>query len=169
LKTKVRLPSGDARMEYPKMTPEELAAKYLMPALRARIAESLIETHKLSQKEAARRLGVTQAAISQYLRGRRALWRSLLVDETVLSAADSLAAEISAGNLDQYALTRRMSLLMEYILRHRLACLIHKEQEPGLDIGQCHICDERDVTHATQLLAISRGLDGVPEKGEDVE
>jgi predicted transcriptional regulator len=156
-------------MDYPKMTPEELAAKYLIPALRARIAESLIENHKLSQKEAARRLGVTQAAISQYLRGRRALWKNLLVDDTVLSAADALAAEISAGNLDQYTLTKRMSLLLDYILRHRLACLIHKEQEPGLDIGQCHICEERDVTHATQLLAISRGLDGVAGKGESDE
>jgi predicted transcriptional regulator len=156
-------------MDYPKMTPEELAAKYLIPALRARIAESLIENHKLSQKEAARRLGVTQAAISQYLRGRRALWKNLLVDDTVLSAADALAAEISAGNLDQYTLTKRMSLLLDYILRHRLACLIHKEQEPGLDIGQCHICEERDVTHATQLLAISRGLDGLPGKGESDE
>lgn len=52
----------------------EIIAKDILPALRALLAKSLIENHNLTQREAARRLGMTQPAMSQYtnkLRGYR--------------------------------------------------------------------------------------------------
>ncbi|MCD6398662.1 MAG: helix-turn-helix domain-containing protein [Candidatus Aenigmarchaeota archaeon] len=49
-------------------------ANHFLPGIRSLIARELIENHKLTQKEAARRLGTTQPAISQYkkhLRGNK--------------------------------------------------------------------------------------------------
>lgn len=50
----------------------------LLPSLRALVAEELMHEYKLSQKEIARRLFVTQPAISQYLRKLRGADRNTL-------------------------------------------------------------------------------------------
>ncbi len=50
----------------------------MIPALRALIAEELMSEYKLSQKEIARRLFVTQPAVSQYLRNLRGNDKKLL-------------------------------------------------------------------------------------------
>ncbi len=44
----------------------------MLPVFRSLIAEELVHTYNLTQVEAAKRLGTTQAAISQYLNSKRA-------------------------------------------------------------------------------------------------
>lgn len=46
--------------------PCEFAVKYLYPIVRSEIAKFLIEKLKLTQVQAAEKLGITQAAVSQY-------------------------------------------------------------------------------------------------------
>ena len=50
----------------------ETVGKYIMPVFRSLIARELTNTHKLTQVEAAQKLGTTQAAISQYINSKRA-------------------------------------------------------------------------------------------------
>lgn len=49
----------------------ELAVKYILPAFRSLIARNLIYKYNLSQVEAAKLLGITQAAVSYYLSEKR--------------------------------------------------------------------------------------------------
>ncbi|MHA1410561.1 MAG: transcriptional regulator [Candidatus Odinarchaeia archaeon] len=49
----------------------EFAVKYLFPIIRAEISRILIRKHKLTQIEVAEKLGITQAAVSQYLNEKR--------------------------------------------------------------------------------------------------
>jgi uncharacterized protein len=51
----------------------EKVGKYVMPIFRSCIAKELVNTHKLTQVEAAQKLGTTQAAISQYINSKRAI------------------------------------------------------------------------------------------------
>jgi hypothetical protein len=53
------------------MQPCESAVKYKVPAIKAELARKLKKQGK-SQKEIAAILGVTEAAVSQYLSGKRA-------------------------------------------------------------------------------------------------
>jgi len=50
----------------------EAIGKYVVPLFRSMLAKELINTYKLTQVEAAQRLGTTQAAISQYVNSKRA-------------------------------------------------------------------------------------------------
>jgi predicted transcriptional regulator len=50
----------------------EAIGKYVVPLFRSLVAKELISTYKLTQVEAAQRLGTTQAAISQYINSKRA-------------------------------------------------------------------------------------------------
>ncbi|MEB3860322.1 MAG: transcriptional regulator [Desulfurococcales archaeon] len=51
--------------------PCEHAVKNLFPSIRASIARILVEEHKLSRYEAAKVLGISPAAITYYLEGKR--------------------------------------------------------------------------------------------------
>jgi predicted transcriptional regulator len=51
--------------------PCEVVARYILPVFRSMIAKDLIEKYELTQVEAAKRLGTTQAAISQYIHSKR--------------------------------------------------------------------------------------------------
>lgn len=52
--------------------PQEIETWYIIPALRREIARELIEHHDLSYEEAGGLLGISKAAVSQYLNGKRA-------------------------------------------------------------------------------------------------
>lgn len=43
----------------------------LLPPMRAEMVSRLVQRHELSQSDAAKRLGVTRAAVSQYLSRKR--------------------------------------------------------------------------------------------------
>jgi predicted transcriptional regulator len=53
-------------------TPCEIIVWYILPAIRRELAKIMVERHNLTQKEAAKKLGLTEAAISRYLSGKRA-------------------------------------------------------------------------------------------------
>ncbi|MFT4344108.1 MAG: transcriptional regulator [Candidatus Woesearchaeota archaeon] len=54
-----------------KYMPQEIEVWYLLPALRKELALCFVTEHKLKQKEAASILGLTEAAVSQYLKSKR--------------------------------------------------------------------------------------------------
>ena len=51
----------------------ESIGKFVLPVFRSLVAKELINTHNLTQVEAAQRLRTTQAAISQYINSKRAI------------------------------------------------------------------------------------------------
>ena len=50
----------------------ETLGKYVLPVFRSLIARELVNTYNLTQVEAAKKLGTTQAAISQNVNSKRA-------------------------------------------------------------------------------------------------
>jgi len=53
------------------LLPAEIESKSLIPALRAIIAKDLAKKHNIREDKISQMLGVTQAAISNYIRGIR--------------------------------------------------------------------------------------------------
>jgi len=52
--------------------PQEIQVWYILPALRREFAKCLVEDFKLSKKDTAEMLSVTESAISQYFKSKRA-------------------------------------------------------------------------------------------------
>jgi predicted transcriptional regulator len=75
-----------------KQTPCEFIMWNLHPAIRHGIARSMVNDFGLTQKEAAEKLGITPAAISQYFSDKRGNIK--IVDEKIISEI-----KISAENI----------------------------------------------------------------------
>jgi len=82
---------------------EEIVQQFL-PVFRSLVAKELIERHKFSQVEAARRLGTTQAAISQYLGSKRGFKDPTRLKSAfkVKTAASQVAKELAENKLTQF-------------------------------------------------------------------
>ena len=52
--------------------PQEIEVWYILPALRREMAKIMIQDYRLSQRKAGQLLGITEAAVSQYLNEKRA-------------------------------------------------------------------------------------------------
>ncbi|MFQ6020760.1 MAG: transcriptional regulator [Candidatus Aenigmatarchaeota archaeon] len=120
----------------------ESVVQVLLPAIRALITKELIEKYNLTQQDAAKRLGITQAAISQYrrdLRGSRT--RILEKDKEITEEIGKFASRIVSGDLES-ALNSMEGIcsICKIIRRKEILCKIHRESFIGLE--ECRICIE---------------------------
>ena len=63
-----------------------------IPVIRKEIAESMTKNFGLNQKEAAKKLGVTPAAVSQYLSKKRG--KTKIIDQDILKEINTTAERI---------------------------------------------------------------------------
>ena len=75
-----------------KKTPCEYIIWHGLPVIRKEIAASLVYEHGLSQRQAAKKLGITPAAVSQYLSKKRG--KQSITNETVIQEIHSSAERI---------------------------------------------------------------------------
>ena len=105
------------------------------------VAKRLQEDFHLTQQQVARRLGVTQASISNYARKTRGMMVNLESDGTVAKAADRIAKELSSENPDNREALRSMTEVLDYIRFNRLMCALHSDLEPGFPTEGCYACE----------------------------
>lgn len=126
--------------------PQEIEVRYILPAIRRELARIFIEEHKLSQKEAANMLGLTEAAISQYQHSKRAkevVFSGNVIDE-IKKSAKLILSDKSKPRI--VAEMYRISNLTK--VRHIL-CDLHRAQSK--DLSNCNICfDEGLITIKTR-------------------
>lgn len=66
-----------------------------LPVLRALITDEIVNRFGLTQEQAAKKLGITQPAVSQYLKGSRG--RKNLADKKLQAEARRIAKQIMKG------------------------------------------------------------------------
>ena len=136
------------------LLPAEIETKTSVPALRALVAKRLIKEYNFSQKDTAKLIGVTQAAISNYLRGTRGNLTSLGDDERI----QTIVAEITTMMIEKHELSDIISKFNEacsIIRSNRMLCDIHKKLEPSLDVDNCHVCEMDDDQTSPKSFNIS--------------
>jgi predicted transcriptional regulator len=109
----------------------EVIVKDILPAMRALIARDLIEAHGMTQKEAARRLGMTQPAISQYkryLRGQRA--KMLEKTPFVVERMNIIVKGISSGEMNGRDATIEFCGICKDFRKKGMLCDLHIEAYP---------------------------------------
>jgi predicted transcriptional regulator len=77
--------------------PCELVMWYILPAIRKQLAKNMIEDHGLTQLETAQKLGISGAAVCQYLAAKRG--KVEITEEEILQQIKTSAENIVRGNV----------------------------------------------------------------------
>jgi len=126
------------------LLPAEIESKTLIPALRAILAKKLAEDHKIREDEISKMLGVTQAAVSNYIRGTRGdpqLIKKLLEEEQVSKLVDELTDSLSSDMAYTPSNLSKFIGLCNYIKSSLLICDIHHNLETDIDEKVCKECE----------------------------
>ncbi|RZN41584.1 MAG: transcriptional regulator [Methanosarcinales archaeon] len=105
--------------------PCENVVWYVLPAIRSELSKELAKV--MSQKKISEILGITQAAVSQYVSNKRG--SKIEFQEDVLDAIHDLANDIAAGNLDNQ--TSRICEICIKARKDETLCGLNCECESG--------------------------------------
>ncbi len=126
------------------LLPAEIESKKLIPALRAILAKKLSLEHKIREDEISKMLGVTQAAVSNYIRGTRGdpqLIQKLLSEEQVAKMINELSDSLSSAMAYTPSSLSKFISLCNYIKSSLLICDIHHNLESDIDEKICKECE----------------------------
>ncbi len=126
------------------LLPAEIESKTLIPALRAILAKKLAEDHDVREDEISKMLGVTQAAVSNYIRGTRgdpSLIAKLLAEEQVAILINELCDHLSSDMAYTPSSLSKFIGLCNYIKSSLLICEIHHNLESNIDEQVCKECE----------------------------
>ena len=115
--------------------PQEVEVWYLLPALRRELARVFVEEEKLSQKEASELLGLTQAAISQYLHTKRGSDLKFTKEELALIRAQAKRIRQTKEVMQS------LHELCRKLMGGKTMCDLHRKLD-GTISPTCSVCKE---------------------------
>jgi len=107
----------------------------IIPALRANIARELIENYNMSQAEVAEKLGVSQPAVSQYLRSIRGTQSKMLKNAFVEREMKKFCQNIAEGRKEDVF---QFCDFCKLIRSNKIICPACKSNYPAMK--DCSIC-----------------------------
>ena len=113
--------------------PQEIEVWYIIPAIRRELAENLVKKHKLTYEKAAVILGVSKAAVSQYINKKRA-GKFKLPKEIRKEVEKSAELIIKNKNIAVKEILR----LLNIIKRSNCSCNVCKKYNKGI-LALCHM------------------------------
>lgn len=119
--------------------PQEIVVERFLPTVRALLADELNEKG-LTQREIAECLGVTQAAVSGYVREDVEMEPSLATNDRLQSTVAAVAEGFATDTMDHYdALAELLAIVREFEDRGPI-CTLHEEEMPHLEGLGCDLC-----------------------------
>ena len=114
--------------------PQEIEVWYVLPAIRRELAKTLVKKHKHSQKEVAEFLGVTEAAVSQYLKSKRG--KELVFDKDIINEIEDSAGRLAK---DKNGLMDEMKRICALSRMRILVCKLHRKHDKEIRqyCGEC--------------------------------
>ena len=120
--------------------PCEVAAKSVVPAIRALVAIELTRTYELKQNDVANLLGVTQTAVSKYIRRVRGSVIAIEDVKEIQPVVKKITVSLTSGNASRYELLRNFCKACKIIRQKRLMCELCKRSDPLIDVEGCSFC-----------------------------
>ncbi len=114
--------------------PQEIQVWYILPALRREFATHLVEEHGFSQKKTAEKLGVTEAAVSQYFGSKRG--KKVKFDKEAKKKIKESCKKVVNQQAD---LQEEMYKLTKSKPVKESMCKVHREKDSEVD-ETCKIC-----------------------------
>ncbi len=121
--------------------PQEIEVRYILPAIRRGLARIFTKEHKLSQKEAAAILGLTEAAISQYQHSKRA--KEVVFSDAIVNEIRASAEKILGDGKNKQKLMGEIYRISSLATVKQILCDMHRTQSK--DLEKCNICFDENL------------------------
>ncbi|HET6717960.1 MAG: helix-turn-helix domain-containing protein [Nitrososphaeraceae archaeon] len=125
------------------LLPSEIESKLLIPAIRAILSKELVIEKGLKEEEVARMLGITQAAVSNYLRGTRGdneLISKLMSLSEIMSMIKEISNDLSTNRAYTAKTLSKFIGLCNYMRYSLIICDAHHSLERNIDEKVCEQC-----------------------------
>ncbi|MEX0933090.1 MAG: hypothetical protein WDZ77_03270 [Candidatus Pacearchaeota archaeon] len=117
-----------------KLMPQEVEVWYLIPAIRREFSNIFTKDYNLNQKETAKILGITESAVSQYLKSSRGSKANFSIEDK--NKIKISAEKVINGKKDFMKVLYNLCLDLR---KSRTICTIHKNQDKSVP-KDCDIC-----------------------------
>jgi predicted transcriptional regulator len=116
--------------------PQEIEVWYIIPAIRRELSKCMINKYKLTYEKTGKILGISKAAVSQYLKHKRAT--KIKLHDKALKEVCNSCEKLSVEKSDA---VREISRILKYIRQNKLHCEVCGECVDG----KFHDCKEVKV------------------------
>jgi predicted transcriptional regulator len=117
----------------------EIASQYLLPTLRALVAKNLMEKYKMTQQDAASKIGLTQSAVSQYMRQLRGSKIKIIEkDKSIMEEIDKFSGRVASGEFNSLSILDAFCEICRLSRKRRILCELHNKSFP--ELKDCNIC-----------------------------
>lgn len=111
--------------------PQELEVWYLLPAIRRELAKELLRLG-MNQSDAAKKLGMSRATITQYVKSKRA--KKITFDRQTLAEIKRCAKSLYSQSP---CIIEQMQRISKIAKQNKLLCKMHKEHG---NHACCEVC-----------------------------
>lgn len=122
--------------------PCEVVVKKILPTVRSILAKELSDRHGLRQTEIAKKLRITQPAVSQYLqfRGKSTELEETLKEKGIYTQIKELSDEIVDGDSEKSQILEKYCNICQLMGEKKILCDLHVEDIPHLSDEGCNLC-----------------------------
>jgi len=119
-----------------------IVTSQVLPAVRVLVAKDLIETHELKPTVVASKMGLTPAAVTQYVSGARGgkLIRALRESERVKRLLDRLVNELLKAQPDRRTAMAAVCELCRVVREERMLCQLCDSSVGMGGTDRCDFC-----------------------------
>ena len=117
-----------------KSMPQEIEVWYLIPSIRRELAKTLLEKHNINQKKISEILGITESAVSQYLKAKRG--SEMKFDGGEIQLIEDAARRIVSQKLEA---NKEIYKLCVSFRGGESLCEFHKQQDSTIE-KDCDLC-----------------------------
>lgn len=121
------------------MSAFEFGYRYVIPSVKRRLVEKLVEMG-LTRREAARRTSLSTSAVSRYLSMERGSYINVAAHSDVDRAISELAASIRDNRIDFSGVQIQIHRIALYALSRKYMCEDHAKINLEINPELCSIC-----------------------------
>jgi len=123
-----------------KVSAFEIVSRYVLPSLKRRLAEIMLKEYGFTQKEIARILGVSEAAVSRYISGERGYYLRVENLKGVDEKLRMIAEAFQRGEANTLAVHYMLHIIAAEMMAAKRLCALHKELDVDVNPAECNIC-----------------------------
>lgn len=120
--------------------PCEVAVKSVIPAVKALMANELVEKHGLKQNQVAELLGISQSAVSKYTKKLRGYVIKIDNIEEVQTPVNGMVALVTSGTYRRTDFLRLFCQACIAVRKKGLMCQFCQKTDRKIRIEGCTVC-----------------------------